>query len=88
MSEIEQRLLEALNALSEHVEGLEGRLSTMTENYRILSRQIEGISKRINQSESANWSLLEQLRSLQEQQSSLIEPLEQLQKQLGTPCED
>lgn len=76
MSEIEQRLLEVLNALSEHVEGLEGRLSTMTENYRILSRQIEGLSKRIEQSESANWSLLEQLRSLQEQQSSLVEPLE------------
>ena len=82
MTELETRLVKVLDALSGQVEALEKRLETMTKNYRILSQQIDGLLQRTAQTESVQQSLLEQLRTVQEQHSALVKPLEQLQRQL------
>lgn len=88
MTELETRLVKVLDALSGQLEALEKRLETMTKNYRILSQQIDGLLQRTGQTESVQQSLLEQLRTVQEQQSALVEPLEQLRRRLRASSKD
>jgi predicted nucleic acid-binding Zn-ribbon protein len=76
MTELETRLLKALEGLSE-------RLELMTKNYRLLSDRTKSLSERLERNENQMKILTSRLGSMTTEQHELLERLESLQKWLS-----
>jgi prefoldin subunit 5 len=83
MTELENRLVKALDTLSGYVEGLEKRLEGMTKNYQVLSRRMQGLSEQLEAIGNAHSLLMQGLETERHDQQRLEAQLTALQKQLS-----
>jgi uncharacterized protein involved in exopolysaccharide biosynthesis len=89
MTELESRLVKALDTLSGYVDGLEKRLDGMTRNYQLLSKQMEALSEQLRSTENAHSLLMQGLEIERQDQQRLEAQLTALQDQLSSalPCD-
>jgi chromosome segregation ATPase len=83
MTELETRLVKALDTLSGYVEDVEKRLDGMTRNYQLLSRQMKVLSEQLRSTEDAHSRLMQSLEIERQDQQRLEAQLTALQKQLS-----
>ncbi|WP_312283812.1 hypothetical protein [Candidatus Igneacidithiobacillus taiwanensis] len=84
MTEIETRLMTALDALSEQLQQTTKRLETMTRNYEALSKRMQSLETSINSYRNSNQSMIEKWNEQQASQSALEQQLKRLREQLGS----
>ncbi len=84
MTEIETRLMQALDALSEQLQQTTKRLESMTKNYGILVQRIESLESAINSYANSNQRMIEKWTEQQASQSALEQQLQRLREQLGS----
>ena len=82
MTELETRLVQALDGLSQQLEGLEHRLQTMTRNYQILSGQMQDLTAQLAHTGTQHNDLMQRLDDMQSAQTGLEQSLSVLQAQL------
>lgn len=81
MTELETRLVQVLQRLSQQVEGLESRLTDMTGNYQHLSKQMDRLSTGLADTGKLHNSLMARLDDMAREQSRLETQLKNWQTQ-------
>ncbi len=81
MTELETRLVQVLQRLSQQVEGLEKRLADMTGNYQVLSKRMDSLSVLLADTGTMHNSLMTRLDDMERDQHHLETQLKVWQTQ-------
>jgi chaperonin cofactor prefoldin len=81
MTELETRLVQVLQHLSQQVEGLEKRLTDMTGNYQVLSKRMDSLSALLADTGTMHNRLMTRLDDMERDQHHLETQLKAWQTQ-------